>query len=174
VFSHARADTMASEPLLFMQDSVIRLSELQLPHTLATRLVVLSACQTHVGKNVTGEGIYSLARGFALAGIPAVAATLWKADEKAIYEVSVLFHQYLSQGMRKDDALRKAKLDFIKHNSQEKSLPYFWANMILIGHPEPVEFTGKPRLGWWIGLGVILCFVSWLVFSRRRKKTKTI
>src|SRR4029079_18312681 len=85
IFSHAKADTSDNEPLLFMQDSVIHLSELQYLNDPATQLVLLSACQTNVGKSATGEGIYSLARGFAAAGIPSVAATLWKADELTIY-----------------------------------------------------------------------------------------
>jgi hypothetical protein len=76
VFSPARADTSDSKPLLFLQDSIIRLSELQVLRQPATRLVFLSACQTNVGKNATGEGIYSLTRGFASMGILSVVATL--------------------------------------------------------------------------------------------------
>lgn len=170
VFSHARADTDESEPLLFMQDSVIRLSELRLPHKLATRLVVLSACQTNVGKNATGEGIYSLARGFSSASIPSVAATLWKADEQAIYEITTMFHEYLSQGMRKDDALQKAKLNFVKSNSHEKSLPYFWANMVIIGNSEPVEFRENLNIWWWISLSVLGFIVLAGISYHRRNR----
>ena len=114
IFSHASADTTDNEPVLFMQDSLIHLSELQQLNNPATKLVLLSACQTNVGKAATGEGIYSLARGFATAGIPSVAATLWKADEETIYAISEKFNQYLSEGMNKDEALQKAKLYFIQ------------------------------------------------------------
>src|SRR5205809_2653246 len=107
-----------------MQDSVIHLSELQLLKNPATKLVLLSACQTNVGKAATGEGIYSLARGFATAGISSVAATLWKADEQTIYIVSEKFNEYLSKGMSKDEALQKAKLYFTESNANsEKLLP---------------------------------------------------
>jgi CHAT domain-containing protein/tetratricopeptide (TPR) repeat protein len=170
VFSHARADTTGSEPLLLMQDSAIYLSDLQLPHKLATRLVVLSACQTNVGKNATGEGIYSLARGFAAAGIPSVAATLWKADEQATYEISKSFHQYLAQGMHKDEALQQAKLYFIKNTSKEKSLPYFWANMIITGNSEPVTFMENQNKWWWIGSSLILSMIlAVIIFSGRKR-----
>jgi CHAT domain-containing protein/tetratricopeptide (TPR) repeat protein len=169
VFSHARADTAGADPVLFMQDSAIRLSELQLLHKLATRLVVLSACQTNVGKNATGEGIYSLARGFASAGVPAVAATLWKADEQAIYEISKMFHEYLAQGMRKDDALHQAKLNYVKHNSHEKSLPYFWANMVIMGNSQPIPFKEDPG-GWrWAALGAIVIIILGFFLFRPRK-----
>ncbi len=64
IFSHASADTTDTEPMLFMQDSLIYLSELQQLNNPATKLILLSACETNVGKAATGEGIYSLARGF--------------------------------------------------------------------------------------------------------------
>ncbi|PVD53315.1 hypothetical protein DC498_05415 [Terrimonas sp.] len=153
VFSHAFADTLNNEPVMFMYDSMINLSELQLLNNPATQLVILSACQTNVGRNETGEGIYSLARGFASAGIPAVSATLWKADEYAIYQISEIFNECISKGLRKDEALRQAKLKFIEGSSNEKLLPYYWANMILIGKSDPVKLLPQSsiyKILWWI------------------------
>ncbi|HET9277686.1 MAG TPA: CHAT domain-containing protein, partial [Flavitalea sp.] len=143
IFSHARADDTDTEPILYMQDSTISLSELQYVSRPHTKLVVLSACQTTAGKNATGEGIYSLARGFASAGIPSVAATMWKADEETIYAISKYFHQYLSQGMAKDEALQKAKIQFINNANREHSLPYYWSNMIIIGQVKAIALTEK-------------------------------
>ena len=151
VFSHALADTINMEPVLYMQDSVINLSELQLLNKPATQLVMLSACQTNVGRNATGEGIYSLARGFASTGVPAVSATLWKADEEAIYIISKKFNEGIAAGMNKDDALRQAKLFFIQQGDKEKLLPYFWANMVLIGNGDPVRLLAQHSwINWWI------------------------
>lgn len=141
IFSHAVADSTEVEPRLFLQDSAIRLSELQLIQRPATELVVLSACQTNLGKNATGEGIYSLARGFTAAGIPSVAATLWNADEYTIYAITESFNQNLSKGMNKDEALREAKIAYMKNNSNEKLLPYFWSNMIIVGNTDPVKLV---------------------------------
>lgn len=169
IFSHAYADTTENEPVLFMQDSLIHLSELQTLNNPATKLVLLSACQTNVGKNATGEGIYSLARGFASAGIPSVSATLWKADEQTIYAISEKFNQYLSEGMTKDEALQKAKLDFIQNNSSEKTLPYYWANMILIGNADAIQL--QPNYSgaylWLAGLLLILIPGAFII----KKKT---
>lgn len=168
IFSHASADTSGKEPVLFMWDSVIHLSELQLLNNPATQLVLLSACETNVGKNATGEGVYSLARGFAAAGIPAIAATLWKADEQSIYKISKKFNQYLSEGMNKDEALQKAKLYFIKNSDKEKLLPYYWANMVLIGNTDAVNVdAANHNYIWWIifaGIAAIFLF-----FYTRRK-----
>ena len=176
IFSHARADTTDNEPVLYMQDSVIHLSELQLLNKPATKLVLLSACQTNVGKAAAGEGIYSLARGFATAGIPSVAATLWKADEQAIYSISKKFNEYLSQGMSKDEALQKAKLYFIQSNgNSEKLLPYYWANMVLIGNADAIQQQSKNYIYEWIisGAIILLCIASILLFRKKRNK-KTI
>ncbi len=170
IFSHAVADSTVPEPLLYMQDSVIQLSELQAMGSTVASLVVLSACQTNVGKNASGEGVYSFARAFASIGIPSVAATLWNADEQSIYKISELFHKYLSQGMCKDSALQKAKLDFIlKNKSNERSLPYFWANMIIIGDVEPVALSSGWPVGLIISSGVSVLVAIFLIRRKRRR-----
>lgn len=172
VFSHAFADTGNTEPLLYMQDSVIHLSELQLLERPATQLIMLSACQTNVGKNATGEGIYSLARGFSSAGIPAVSATLWKADEETIYAISYTFHTLLSKGMQKDEALQKARLYFMKQGSREKELPYYWANMVLMGNPEPVKLQPVAGIPWWPAIAVAVLAGSMIfifVLTKRKR-----
>lgn len=173
IFSHAYADTTNnSDPVFYMQDSVISLGELQLLHQPATNLVVLSACQTNVGKSAEGEGIFSLARGFAAAGIPSVAATLWKADQQSIYDITEKFHQYLSQGMQKDEALQKAKLHFLQTGGSSKQLPFYWANMILVGHTEPLDLSQNYFRWWWIGLPVIAMIpvILALIFFWRTSK----
>ena len=101
----------------------------------------MSACQTNAGKNLTGEGIYSLARGFSSAGIPSVVATQWVADDNAIYAISEKFNQLIAGGMSKDVALQKAKLLDIQNGNKRNLLPYFWADLILIGNSDPVQFS---------------------------------
>lgn len=172
VYSHALADTANSEPLLYLQDSVIHLSELQLLNRPATRLIMLSACQTNVGKSAAGEGVYSLARGFSTAGIPAVAATLWQADETTIYEVSDKFHEYLATGIRKDEALRKAKLYVMQHGKKEQQLPFFWANMVLLGNADPILFSNHPTISWWwllMAIPLLAGIIYMLAFKTRKK-----
>ncbi|HEX5024681.1 MAG TPA: CHAT domain-containing protein, partial [Agriterribacter sp.] len=172
IFSHAQADTADFEPILYMQDSVIHLSELQLLNRPATRLIMLSACQTNAGRSATGEGIYSLARGFSTAGIPSVAATLWKADEATIYAVSDKFNEYLAAGMRKDDALRKAKLYFMEHGEKEQLLPFYWANMVLLGNADPILFPDHATASWW-WLWMAIPALAWIIYviiDKQRKK----
>ncbi len=176
IFSHAKADTTDAEPELFMQDSVIHLSELQRLNNPSIQFVLLSACQTNIGKNATGEGIYSLARGFASAGIPAVSATLWKADEETIYQISTKFNEYLSQGMNKSEALQKAKLWYLQNADHEHTMPYYWANMVLIGSSQPIVLTSSSHLWLWVSAIVVgFVFAAFLVyrFSFKNKRITT-
>lgn len=155
IFSHAYADTSEREPVLYMQDAPIHLSELQLLKNPSAQFVLLSACQTNIGKTATGEGIYSLARGFATVGIPAVAGTLWKADDQTIYTISSKFNEYLADGMDKSEALQKAKLWFLQnHSNNERLLPYYWANMVLIGNTQPIHLIQENYT--WRGIRIIL------------------
>ena len=176
ILTHANADSLGTEPLLFLSDSVIRLSELQMLGRPATKLIVLSACQTNAGKNLTGEGIYSLARGFSSAGIPSVAATQWVADDNAIYAISEKFNQLIAGGMSKDVALQKAKLFYIQNGNKRNLLPYFWADLILIGNSDPVQFSTGIKINR-IFLTTILVSLIALLFIfrlrfRRRLKTQ--
>ena len=133
LYSHARADSTGAEPALYFYDSLLTLSELQTLDKLQARLIVLTACETGAGKQMKGEGVFSLARGFAAAGIPSTVTTLWEIDEKATYQLTELFYKYLKEGNTGDVAIQKAKLEFIASNDVEYALPYYWAPTILIG-----------------------------------------
>lgn len=172
VYAHARSDSIQKEPLLFLSDSVIRLSELPLLQRPAAQLIVLSACQTNAGRTAAGEGIYSLARGFAAAGIPSVAATLWQADEQSIYTITAGFHKRLAEGMDKDQALHDSKLEFIRTGDRYHSLPYFWANMILVGNTEPLLLDHSRRFSlWWLADLALLLTVFFLFRARALRRS---
>ena len=177
ILTHAQAEGGDEEPVLFMSDSVIHLSELQMLNRPATKLIVLSACQTNAGKNQSGEGVYSLARGFSSAGIPSVAATQWVADDQAIYAISEKFNEFIAGGMNKDEALQKAKLFFMDQGSKKNTLPFYWADLILIGNSDPIEFSEKIKWKWAeplliLSLIVILVLVYWKWKSFAASKTK--
>ncbi len=169
ILTHAQADVVDDEPILFMSDSVIHLSELQMLKRPATKLIVLSACQTNAGKNQSGEGVYSLARGFSSAGIPSVAATQWVADDQAIYTISEKFNGFIAAGMNKDQALQKAKLFFIDQGSKKNLLPFYWADLILIGNSDPITFSEKIKWKWLEPLLIILFIVILLLLYRNWK-----
>jgi CHAT domain-containing protein/uncharacterized protein HemY len=113
------------------QDGFLRLHEifnLRLP----AELVVLSACQTGLGKDVKGEGLVGLTRGFMYAGAARVVASLWRVDDTATAELMKLFyHRMLRDGMRPAAALREAQVGMWKRAPGR--LPYYWAGFVLQG-----------------------------------------
>lgn len=95
-------------------------------------LVVLSACQTAVGKDIKGEGLVGLTRGFMYAGTPRVVASLWQIEDRASAEFMSRFYEaMLRDGMRPAAALQKAQVSM----SQDKrwNSPYYWAAFTLQG-----------------------------------------
>jgi len=119
--------------------------------------------------------VYSLARGFSSAGIPSVVATMWSADEQMIYAITEKLNEYLSKGMSKDEALQKAKLYFIQNNGGEKLLPYYWANVVLIGNTDSINLATKQNNYWWWVAGIGLAvFVAAIIFLRKKRALKVI
>jgi CHAT domain-containing protein len=89
-------------------------------------LVVLSGCQTALGKNLRGEGLIGLTRGFMYAGAPRVIASLWSVDDRATAELMKRFYRaVLTQGMRPAAALRAAQVSLLSEKGWNS--PYYWA-----------------------------------------------
>src|SRR6185436_16010655 len=72
-------------------------------------LVVLSACESALGKELGGEGLIGLTRAFQYAGARTVLASLWKISDRTTAELMVRFYKHLKDGMTKDEALRAAQ-----------------------------------------------------------------
>ena len=96
-------------------------------------LVVLSSCQSAIGKQLLGEGFRGLTRSFLLAGAPRIVASLWKVNDAATASLMKRFYQHML-GPRKLSpaaALRLAQLEMSK--DPRWSAPYFWAAFVLQG-----------------------------------------
>lgn len=94
-------------------------------------LVVLSACETSLGKRNPGDEIVGLTRAFIYAGTPSVITTLWKVNDRASFELVQEFYRQLQRGQSKVEALRQAQLD----TQQKYPHPYYWAAYQLTGEP---------------------------------------
>jgi CHAT domain-containing protein len=132
IYSHAASDSNSRDPVLYMADSAVLMSDIQKLRCRYTNMVVLSACNTGTGYLAVGEGVFSLARGFRLAGIPSTVTNLWQADNQATYQLTESFYKYLRTGSSKDVSLRLAKLDLLKNN-QTYLLPFYWGSTIILG-----------------------------------------
>jgi CHAT domain-containing protein/tetratricopeptide (TPR) repeat protein len=113
------------------QDGFLRMSE-TFNLRLSADLVVLSACQTAIGKEIKGEGLIGLTRGFMYAGAERVAASLWQVDDQATAQLMQHFYRrMLKDGMRPAAALRAAQFEMSR--SSRWSAPYYWAGFVIQG-----------------------------------------
>ena len=114
-----------------LKDGVLRLNDVY-NLRLDADLVVLSACRTALGKEIRGEGLVGLTRGFMYAGASRVLASLWSVEDRATADLMGSFYRgMLREKLTPAAALRKAQLEMAK-NPRYKS-PYYWAGFSLQG-----------------------------------------
>ena len=90
------------------------------------------ACRTALGKEIAGEGLNSLTRGFLHAGASSVVATLWSVDDRATAEFMARFYQrLLVEGVSPSRAMREAQLEMWE--SELWNAPFYWAGFVLEG-----------------------------------------
>ena len=155
------------------QDGFITMQDVYNLHA-PVDLVVLSACRTALGKEVRGEGLIGLTRGFMHAGASSVVASLWKVDDEATAELMKYFYaNMLQKGMRPAEALRAAQ-NTLRQNSQWQS-PHFWAGFTLQGEfTQPIRMpattAASPRVQNAVGAGllmILLAGIAWGYWRRR-------
>jgi CHAT domain-containing protein/Tfp pilus assembly protein PilF len=113
------------------QDGFLRMHEIY-NLNLGAELVVLSACQTALGKEIRGEGLMGLTRGFMYAGSPRLVASLWDVRDAATAELMNRFYQgMLKENLTPAAALRAAQVSLWKEKRWEA--PYYWAPFVIQG-----------------------------------------
>lgn len=116
------------------QDGFLRAHEIY-NLNLPAELVVLSGCQTGLGKQIRGEGIVGITRGFMYAGAARVMVSLWDVDDEATSELMSRFYRLMlgKKQLRPAAALREAQVSMSKDKRWHS--PYYWAAFILQGEP---------------------------------------
>ncbi len=114
-------------------DGFLRLHDIYGLH-LDADLVVLSACDTALGREVRGEGLLGLTRGFMYAGAERVVASLWAVQDRATARLMEHFYRGLiEEGKPAADALRQAQIEIMDEPGQQLDFPYYWAGFVLQG-----------------------------------------
>jgi CHAT domain-containing protein len=115
-------------------DGFLRTDEVFNLH-LGTPLVMLSACETGLGKEASGEGVIGLARAFMYAGAPTVGVSLWSVADRSTADLMADFYKSLLAGggaaQQPSAALRSARLSMIA--AKRYSAPFYWAPFALVG-----------------------------------------
>ncbi len=166
--THADAGDIVSPASIKFYDQEILYSELY--HlNINPDLVVLSACETGIGKLYKSEGAMSVARGFQLAGAQNLLFSLWKVND---YTTSVFmdsFYQNIKDGQSYLEANATAKRDFLKNPniSNAKKSPYYWSAFVYYGAIETNEKANYT----FIILGIVFAItLIWLLIRFRNEK----
>ena len=165
--THADAGDIITPASLKFYDQEILYSELY-NLNINPDLVVLSACETGIGKLFKAEGAMSIARGFQLAGAQNLLFSLWKVND---YTTSVFmdsFYQNIKKGQSYLEANANAKRDFLKNPniSNTKKSPYYWSAFVYYGDLEKNE---APLNYIYIILGILLAIaLIWLIIRFRK------
>ncbi len=163
--THASAGNGTIPPFIEFYESTLFLSEIY-GFNLQPRLLVLSACETGIGKIKKGEGVMSLARGFQYAGVNNIIVSQWKVNDKATAELMSLFYKNYKTDDNQHQALAQAQIDYLNDPDipNSKKSPYYWAGFISIG-----ELTAENTTPWRIILLAIALSFLLLIVSLRRK-----
>ncbi len=131
-------------------------------------LVVLSACETGIGKLYKSEGAMSIARGFQLAGAQNLLFSLWKVNDYTTSVFMEKFYKSIKKGSSYLDANHQAKLDYLadKNIPNAKKSPYYWSAFVYYGTFEVEKENPNYML---YGIGTLLLIGLFLLYKRYRK-----
>ena len=164
----SQADEALYQKIFFGQEDYLYAFDLY-DLNISADLVVLSACETGIGQLVEGEGVLSLARGFAYAGSRSILTTLWSVSDRSTADIMVEYYKQLQAGMAKSVALRKAQLTYLEGQKPNLMHPVYWAGFMQVGLDDAIQF----KSGGLLFRAFLLCgalLIGLLLFLRRRNQ----
>lgn len=122
------ASSMKSNQFNSMEDGVVTALDISKMDFSNTDMVVLSACETGLGIQLGGEGVFGLQRAFKIAGAKSIMVSLWKVPDSQTALLMEAFYSFLSSGKSPEESLKFAQLK-IREKFPE---PFYWAGFVLI------------------------------------------
>ena len=130
-------------------------------------LIVLSACESGIGRNQMGEGMFSIARAFTYAGCPSLVMSLWQVRDIFTSDIMIGFYENLNQQEPVSSSLRNAKLKFLEESDAFSGHPANWAAFVVNG--QDLSFEKEPlhryAVYWTIA---ILAFIAMALYLRKK------
>ncbi len=170
---HGKADSLDryESSLIFNgNDNILRTNDLYVAGINA-RLAILSACESGVGEVNSGEGTFSIARGFALVGVPSIIMSLWNVNDNAASELMLKFHDELSQGQSTARAINRVKRQYISTADEYTSHPYYWSAFVALG--EDIDLKDNKRLYFMGGALLIIAILLATIVKKHLKRKDT-
>ena len=168
--THASSGDIDSPASIKFSDQEVMYSELY--HlNIHPDLVVLSACETGIGKLFKSEGAMSIARGFQFAGAQNLLFSLWKVNDYTTSLFMDLFYKNIKENQSYIEANANAKRDFLKNKtiSNAKKSPYYWSAFVYYGNIEKQPSTNYLLYGLVLVLGIGL-FIGLKLFLSKKKR----
>lgn len=164
--THAHSGNFTIPAAMEFYDDVMLIHELY-SLNLNPKLVVLSACETGIGKIQTGEGAMSLARGFQYAGAQNLLFSLWKVNDRSTSQLMTSFYEHYSTKNSAFRANRHSKLEYLGNPdiSNAKKSPYYWSGFVYYGVLDDVTKT-RNALRFY---GILFLAVTAIVVLFRKK-----
>jgi CHAT domain-containing protein len=132
---------------------------------LNAEMVVLGSCFSGSGKLSEGEGVLSISRSFMYAGSKSVVMSLWAAADRSTNNILNDFYLNLLKGMRKDEALRLAKLKNLEMVEPISAHPRYWAGIVVNGNQDALYHYWILKK---ITLAITVILALLLVFWKRK------
>ncbi len=166
--THAEGGSFSRPASIKFRDQDVIINQLR-GLQLQAELVVLSACETGIGKLTKGEGPLSISRAFQYAGIKNTLFSLWKVNDRSTSQLMQQFYQNFKTLGSASSSLHKAKLEYLDTEiiSNAQKSPYYWAAFVYYGDIAPIS---NRNYTWKIALGVFLLIIVFLLATRQKKQ----
>ncbi|MBX2814649.1 MAG: CHAT domain-containing protein [Saprospiraceae bacterium] len=132
-------------------------------------LTILSACNTGAGPLRKGEGIMNLSRAFLFAGCPNLVISLWQARDLPTKTIITAFLKEVEKGTPKNQALRKAKLEYLSQADPLMAHPANWAALVLVGDPGALDSSNVGIPFMLALLAIVLMLAARRIASKKKK-----
>jgi CHAT domain-containing protein len=125
-------------------------------------LVTLSACETGLGQFENGEGVRSMAYSFLSSGSDNIVYSLWAVNDMSSSQLMKLFYEELSKGKKVSNALKNAKLKYLKSSSPEGRHPYYWAGFVSVGDDRSFAKSDRSSFNYLIMASILILVIIFL------------
>lgn len=135
---------------------------------LTSNLAILTACETGKPGYQAGEGMISLAHAFNYAGSESILTSLWKIDEQSSAQIVGYFYEYLKDGLPKNEAIKKAKLQYLNDAEGRTLHPNYWAGLVLMGNTSSLELNEDWSWVWLLIIPTVIILGLVILKNRTR------
>lgn len=166
VSTHASSGNFVTPANISFFDDTMYLNELY-SLDLNAHLVVLSACETGVGKLYKGEGAMSIARGFQYAGAENLLFTLWQINDLSTSQIMESFYENYADLQSAYLANNRSKIAYLKNETigNAKKSPYYWSAFVYYGQLDAAKTNG---FNFYIIFGSLLVLIVLLLVLKNR------